>query len=44
MFSVFISSIRSIEILKHEELAFLEYMRETGNIFTGDEYHFRLGV
>jgi len=28
----------------HEEKAFLSYMRETNNFFTGDEYHFRLGI
>ena len=29
---------------QHEEKAFLGWMRETGNIFTGDEYQKRLGI
>ncbi|EAY13303.1 Clan CA, family C1, cathepsin L-like cysteine peptidase [Trichomonas vaginalis G3] len=31
-------------IQSHEERSFLGWMRETGNIFTGDEYNFRFGV
>lgn len=31
-------------IAPHEQRAFLDWMRETGNIFVGDEYYFRLGV
>lgn len=27
-----------------EERSFLGWMRETGNVFTGDEYHFRFGI
>lgn len=28
----------------HEELAFISWMRETNNLFTGDEYAVRLGI
>ena len=28
----------------HEERNFLHWMRDTNNFYTGDEYHFRLGV
>lgn len=31
-------------IQTHEEKSFLGWMRETGNMFTGDEYQFRLGI
>lgn len=31
-------------IQAHEEKSFLGWMRETGNMFTGEEYHFRLGI
>lgn len=31
-------------ILQHEEKSFVSWMRETNNVFTGDEYHFRLGI
>lgn len=30
--------------LPHEEKSFVAWMRSTNNVFTGDEYHFRLGV
>ncbi|EAY06906.1 Clan CA, family C1, cathepsin L-like cysteine peptidase [Trichomonas vaginalis G3] len=43
MFAFLLSGATS-NVLKHEEKAFLAYMRETGNFFTGDEYHFRLGI
>lgn len=33
-----------MQILAHEQKAFLSWMRETGNMFTGDEYHGRLGI
>ena len=29
---------------QHEHKAFLGWMRETGNMFTGDEYHSRFGI
>ncbi|EAX97404.1 Clan CA, family C1, cathepsin L-like cysteine peptidase [Trichomonas vaginalis G3] len=28
----------------HEQKAFISWMRETGNMFTGEEYHQRLGI
>lgn len=31
-------------IFKHDEKHFVSWMRETGQIFTGDEYHLRLGI
>lgn len=44
MLSVFFSFSFSVYYEKHEELSFLNWMRSTNNIFTGDEYHFRLGI
>lgn len=44
MLNFFLAGARSLEVLAHEEKAFVAYMRETGNLFTGDEYHFRLGI
>ena len=41
MFAVLASSA---SIQAHEEKAFLTYMRETNNFFTGDEYKLRLGI
>ena len=41
---LFCSLSRSYLYQLHEERAFLSWMRETGNVFTGDEYHFRLGI
>lgn len=35
---------RSLLIAPHEEKSFLAWMRETNNIFVGDEYHFRMGI
>lgn len=34
----------SLEILYHEELAFIDLMRETGDFYVGDEFHFRFGI
>ncbi|EAY16159.1 Clan CA, family C1, cathepsin L-like cysteine peptidase [Trichomonas vaginalis G3] len=31
-------------VQQHEQKAFLSWMRETGNMFTGDEYQTRLGI
>ena len=44
MLAFLVSQTRSLAVSAHEEKAFLNYMRETNNIFTGDEYNFRLGV
>jgi cathepsin L len=33
-----------LPVLEHEEKAFLSWMRETNQFFTGDEYHMRLGI
>jgi cathepsin L len=33
-----------MQIQAHEQKSFLSWMRKTNNVFTGDEYHFRLGV
>lgn len=30
--------------MPHEEKSFVEWMRSTNTLYTGDEYHFRLGV
>ena len=36
---------KSMPYLKaHEEKSFVEWMKNTNNIFTGDEYYFRLGI
>lgn len=35
---------RSIEIMQHEEKAFVSWMREHNKMFVGDEYAFRLGI
>ena len=34
----------SVLLQQHEEKAFLSWMRETNNLFVGDEYRFRLGI
>ena len=34
----------SLLVAPHEERSFLQFMRDHGQFFTGDEYHFRLGV
>ena len=31
-------------IEKHEQKAFINWMRDTNNFFAGEEYHFRLGI
>jgi len=32
------------DLQQHEQKSFLSWMRETGNMFTGEEYQFRLGI
>lgn len=44
MLSIFLSSGLCLRVQAHEEKSFLAYMRETNQLFTGEEYHFRLGV
>lgn len=44
MLAYLLTGTKCISIHAHEEKAFLSWMRETNNIFTGNEYHFRLGV
>ena len=44
MLSFLVSQTRSLSVSAHEEKAFLQYMRDTNNLFTGDEYNFRLGI
>lgn len=44
MLNFLLAGAKSIGIHAHEEKAFVSWMRETNNIFTGDEYHFRLGI
>ena len=43
MFS-FLSLAAALQVATHEERSFLSFMREHNHFFTGDEYHFRLGV
>lgn len=44
MLFVFPSLVISALIALHEEKSFLSWMRNTNQYFTGDEYHFRLGI
>ena len=44
MIALFASFVTSAYILGHEEKSFLSWMRETNNIFTGEEYQTRLGI
>ena len=44
MFAFLVSQARTANIAAHEEKAFIQYMRDTNNVFTGDEYQFRLGI
>lgn len=39
-----LSLVQSYLISAHEEKSFLSYMRDNSLIFTGQEYHFRLGI
>lgn len=41
---IFHTPSKILMIERFEEKAFVGWMKETGNIFTGDEYHFRLGI
>jgi len=44
MLSAYICGAYGALLHQHEEKAFISWMRETNNIFVGDEYKFRLGV
>ena len=44
MLSFLVYSSSSLFVEKHQEKAFLQYMRDTKNYFVGDEYQFRLGI
>lgn len=44
MFAYLLSFACSALIAQHEEKSFLSWMRQTNQIFTGDEYQFRLGI
>jgi len=44
MFSLLGVSARSAMIHAHEEASFVQWMRETNNMFTGEEYKTRLGI
>ena len=44
MFAFLVSLAFSALISQHEEKSFLSWMRRTNQIFTGDEYHLRLGI
>lgn len=39
-----ISSLSSIHLNSNDEKSFLSWMRNTNNIYTGDQYHFRLRI
>ena len=41
---LFIASACAALYTVHEERNFLQWMRDTNNLYTGEEYHFRLGV
>ena len=44
MLSAYICAAKSTLFQKHEEKSFVQWMRNTNNVFVGDEYHFRLGI
>ena len=44
MFSLLQAQGASVRLLQHEEKAFLAWMRNTNNLFVGDEYQARLGI
>jgi cathepsin L len=43
-FFLFMGFMRAYGVLPHEERAFVEWMRENNEFFTGNEYHFRFGI
>lgn len=42
--ALLLSFASSALIMAHEEKAFLNWMRQYNSIYSGDEYHFRLGI
>lgn len=44
MLALLVSSAASQLFMVHEEVEFLHWMRSTNCLYTGDEYHFRLGI
>ena len=44
MLSLFSVCARSVYYQQHQEKAFLEWMRTTNNMFTGDVYQTRFGI
>ncbi|OHT02261.1 Clan CA, family C1, cathepsin L-like cysteine peptidase [Tritrichomonas foetus] len=44
MLSLFLSFISCSKYLQHEEKSFVGWMRNTNQIFTGDEYQLRFGI
>lgn len=44
MFAALVSFAVSALIAPHQEKSFLSWMRKSNQFYTGDEYHFRLGV
>ena len=44
MFGVFFALSTSLKYHSHEEKSFLSWMRNTNQLYTGEEYSFRLGV
>ena len=44
MLAILTSFASCVYYLQHEEKSFLLWMRSTNQIYTGDEYHFRLGI
>ena len=44
MFSIFGVTARSAMYHAHEEASFVQWMRESNNMFTGEEYKTRLGI
>lgn len=41
---LFISLCSCLTLELHEQRSFLGWMKETNNVFVGEEYHFRLGI
>ncbi|OHT03689.1 Cathepsin L1 [Tritrichomonas foetus] len=44
MLALFLTVTFSVPYLQHEEKSFVSWMRRTNQFYTGDEYHFRLGI
>ena len=44
MLSAYVVAAKSALLKQHEEKSFVQWMRNTNNLYVGDEYHFRLGI